>query len=214
MKHIALLLAILIFAFSAISCGDLTYYADTGWRCPREEFSNKYYDPITAKIVAVAEAHDLDLIMERSTVASDHFVVLLYDNVFTFRVDMISEELWGTCEFKFYFLNSDEAKLWDYNAQKKYIDFAYEVTSLIAYGVDENIYENAFKSCISNGRKTFEAELHFDAMTGDEKYGLVLCDAEYDGNHIIKSSQDGVLKGNYYYFMGFIGGDIDSNLAS
>ena len=53
MKHIALFLAIVIFALSLVSCSDLTYYKGAGWTCKQEDFYNNHYEPTREKVVEV-----------------------------------------------------------------------------------------------------------------------------------------------------------------
>ena len=87
MKHLALFLAIVIFALSLVSCDNLTYYKGAGWSCPQEEFLDRYYDPIANKIMEISKKHDIKGVLEGTDVADDHFVLFVYDANFTARFD-------------------------------------------------------------------------------------------------------------------------------
>ena len=200
MKHIALLLAIIIFALSAVSCGDLTYYKDAQWDCPQEEFYDRYHEPVEAKIMQVIEASGVEVKHFVEAVDDDAFRFVFQNDTFVCLIYFYCEELWGHCNVNMYFYGEDEGQLRDYDAQKKYLDLVNEVTHLIAYKIDPelNMYENAYNSCIENNVNTFEKEIHYDAMTGVSKYGVVIDSDKY--------AEHG--RNNYYYFEGLLRGDL------
>jgi hypothetical protein len=210
MKHIALLLAILIFALSSVSCGDLTYYKDSGWYCPQEEFHDRYYEPVVEKMTQIATKHGIEFYNGGTkSVADDHFMLWISNEEFTCKFYFTCEERWGKFEAKMNFYGTNASQLGDYNAQKKYVDFLNEFTYTVAYVVDAstNIYEEAYNHCVANSTKNFEKEWHYDDMTDGSKYGLEL-ESE---NGIKEETEWGC---NYYYFEGFIGSNLDVSLAS
>ena len=210
MKHIALLLAILIFAFSAISCGDLTYYKDSGWYCPQEEFHDRYYEPIVATMTQIATKHGITFNNGGSKSGSDdHFMLWISNKEFTCRFDFSCEERWGNFKAKMNFYGTDENQLTNYEAQKKYVDFLNEFTVTVAYVVDSevNIYEDAYNYCIQNSIKSYEKEWHYDDMTDGSRYGL-----ELESDNGMRESAEWPC--NFYYFEGFIGANLDVALAA
>ena len=216
MKHIALLLAILIFAFSAISCGDLTYYKGAGWSCTQEEFLDKYYDSVSAKILEIAERHDIRAVLEGTDVTDDHFILFLYDASFTARFDFMCEELWGKCTADLHFYGKDESELSDYNAQKKYIDFFNEFAALFAYDVELDTckYEDAFNFSMEQGGKIYETQIHYDAMTRGAGYSVQFGVDENVGSHTLRNRSSDTFKCNCYRFYGLLDGDLANILAS
>lgn len=211
MKHIALLLAILIFAFSAISCGDLTYYKDAGWNGPREEFHQKYHEPISAKIQAVAQKYELDLRWRSRCIEDDGFSITMYDDAFECRLDFISEQLWATYTAQMWFFGDDEGSLGNYSAQKKYVDYTNEIVQLFAYGVDNtvNIFETSYNECVENGKTSYSKRIHSDSMLGELRYGVSMYNSEYIGYHPKKEA-----KCNAYYFKGLLNGNVDFTVAN
>ena len=206
MKHIALLLAIIIFALSAVSCGDLTYYKDANWYCTEEDFYDQYCVPMTEKILQLAEEKGCYKNHYTKHDGNGEFLLVVYDGLSVCIMYFYGHEYWGKCITQMHFLGTDESELNNYEAQKKYLDLYNEITNLFAYGIDEetNIYDDAYNSCVEGGNGTFENELHYDAMCGYVKYGV-----EFGSN---KYSED--RKTNFYYFEGFLKGDLESVLAN
>ena len=164
MKHIALFLALVIFALSLVSCGDLTYYKDAGWSCTHEEFLEKYYDPIGAEIMEIAEKHEIAAKLSGTDIMDDVFVLFVYNSTFTARFTFLCEELWGKCSIDLHFYGSDESQLNDYSVQKKYVDFLNEVVSTLAYDIESNTckFEDSFNYCLDPlSRNTLELRYCF-----------------------------------------------------
>lgn len=216
MKHIALFLAIIIFALSLASCSNLTYYKGAGWSCPQEEFLDRYYDPISNKIMEISKKHEIKAIIEGTDVMDDHFVLFVYDAHFTARFDFSCEELWGVMTADFHFYGANESDLHNYELQRKYVNFLNEVASLFAYDVEEDTckYEEAFNYCIENDVKVREIKLHDDAMTKGAEYRVSIDVNENVGNHTLRNKTGEAFDCNCYHFRGLLSGDLDSILAS
>ena len=212
MKHIALILAVVIFAFSFASCGDLTYYQNTGWRSVQENFYGDYYTPVFEKINEIAVGCDIDALCDGVYVTDDQFVVTVCDEKFVCRIGFVCEELWGVLNIQMYFFGNDEEKLADYSEYEKYINFADEISYFFAYDVDENIFEEISKYCIENDKTEVEKELHHDSMTGGIRYGMNLGSKEYTkiyNDYVVNSINAEQRKCNYYYFRGFLSENMD-----
>ena len=216
MKHLALFLAIVIFALSLVSCDNLTYYKGAGWSCPQEEFLDRYYDPIANKIMEISKKHDINGVLEGTDVADDHFVLFVYDANFTARFDFSCEELWGVITADFHFYGTDESQLQDFELQRKYVNFLNEVASLFAYDVEEDTckYEEAFNYCIENDKQEREVKLHDDAMTKGVEYRVRIGVDENVGNHTLRNKTGEAFICNCYHFRGLLSGDLDAILAS
>ena len=218
MKHIALFLAVVIFALSLVSCSDLTYYKGAGWTCKQEEFYATHYEPTREKIIEVAKEHGIDLAWCGGTdVLDDHFLLIAIDEKFTAYFNFSCEELWGRITVDYYFFGSDESELTDYNLQKKYIDFLNDIVCLFAYDMyeEENVFDAAYNLCIQDSKNSYEKVLVNDRMTGGVSYGLSLgYEGTFNSNHTSKprDNEDNytvTLKCNYFYFEGLVDSGFD-----
>lgn len=221
MKHIALFLALVIFALSLASCSDLTYYKGAGWSCSQSEFYATHYEPTREKIIEVAAEHGIELACGGTDVYDDCFMLVAFDKNFTSYFYFNCEELWGRIEVRYYFLGSDESDLADYDLQKKYIDFLNDIVCLFAYDMyeEENVFDAAYNLCVSEGKTSYEKEKVKDNMTGGVSYKLVLgAEESLNVNHTYrKKTGEGyyeTFKCNYFYFEGLVDGGFDGVHAS
>ena len=218
MKHIALFLAIVIFALSLVSCSDLTYYKGAGWTCKQEDFYDNHYEPTREKVVEVAKEHGIDLAWcGGAHPMDDHFVVVAFDKNFTVYFNFSCEELWGKITVDYYFFGSEGVELTDYEAQKKYIEFLTDIVSIFAYDVyeEDNIFDAAYNLCAQESKTSYEKVLVNDKMTGGVSYGVILgFEKEFNSNHTTRpkdteGSNTVTLKSNYFYFEGLVDGGFD-----
>lgn len=217
MKHIALFLAVVIFALSLVSCSELTYYKGAEWTCTQEAFYESHYEPTRLKIIEVANAHGIDLEWcGGAHPVDDHFVIVAFDNNFTAYFNFSCEELWGRITVDYYFYGSDEVERTDYAAQKKYIEFLNDIVCTFAYDMnaEDNVFDAAYNLCVQNETTSYEKVLVKDHMTGGVSYGTILdYEREFNVNHTSKQSlaEGGIvnLECNYFYFKGLIDSRFD-----
>jgi hypothetical protein len=215
MKHIALFLAIIIFALSLASCSNLNYYKGAGWSCSQEEFLEKYYDPIGAEIMEIAEKHEIKAVIGGTNIMDDIFVLFVYDASFTARCTFFCEELWCNFTIDLHYYGSDESQLNDYSVQKKYVDFLNEVVSTFAYDIESDTckFEDSFNYCLENEVEEHKTQIQYDAMTGGTLYSVSLGVDENVGNHTLRNKTGEAFMCNCYHFQGLLSGDLDNILA-
>ena len=214
MKRIALFLALVILVLSLASCGVSTYYRGAGWDCPQEEFYDRYYSATGAKLVSVAAEHGITAYLEGTDVEDDHFLLVVYDDMFTCYFNFSCEELWGKVTADMYFYGENADQLNDYSLQQKYVDFVNHVMQLIAYDMnfETNVFEDAFNNCMTNSALSYEKMFRDDYMIGEVKYGFTLNLEREIGNHTAKTEK-GTWKYNYYYFEGLLNGNLSEIVA-
>ena len=214
MKRIALFLALVILVLSLASCGVSTYYRGAGWDCPQEEFYDRYYAATGAKLLSVATEHGITACLEGTDVEDDHFLLVIYDGMFTCYFNFTCEELWGKVTADMYFYGENEEQLKDYSLQQKYTEFVNHVMQLFAYDMsfETNVFEDAYTSCQTNSALSYEKTLENDNMVGEVKYGLTLNLEREIGNHTFKKEK-GTWKYNYYYFEGLLNGNLSEIVA-
>ena len=211
MKHTALILAVLIFAFSLVSCSDLNYYKGTGWDCSQEEFYANHYDTTKAKLKELATENGIDIVLESADLSDDHFMIVVYDDKFTCYFNFNCEELWGTVSADLYFYGSDESELNDYAAQKKYVDYLNAVLCNFAYDMntETNVFESSYNYCTAEVR-SYEKVLVRDAMTGGVAYGVKLDTERNVINHTLRGDKGFAYKCNLYHYKGLLDGSFDN----
>lgn len=216
MKHIALILAVVIFAFSFASCGDLTYYAESDWEYSAEEFYGEPFDKIGANMLAISEKHGLSLYQSIKRQNDNDAYIVMCDLNATYMFNFGCEDLWCSFKADMYFFGESEDALADYSAQSKYVDFLNEVTQLLTYGygAETNAYKDSFDYCMENGVETVENEKHFDAMLGDLIYGVDLNVEGQGYRKNLSGNRESELKCNFYHLDGLIKGDFEAGLAS
>ena len=216
MKHIALVLAVVIFAFSFASCGDLTYYAESDWEYSSEDFFGEPFEKINSKILAISEKYGLSLYQGKYCIDESSTWILMCDSNATFMLKFRCEDLWCSFGADMYFFGESEDALADYSAQSKYVDFLNEVTQLLTYGygAETNAYKDSFDYCMENGVETVEHEKHFDAMLGDLIYGVDLNVEGQGYRKNLSGNRESELKCNFYHLDGLIKGDFEAGLAS
>lgn len=216
MKHIALFLAVVIFALSLVSCSELTYYKGAEWTCTQEAFYESHYEPTRLKIIEVANAHGIDMECGGTDVFDDHFMLVAFDKNFTVYFNFSCEELWGRITVDYYFLGSDESELTDYNAQKTYIDFLNDIVCTFAYDMnaEDNVFDAAYNLCVQDEITSYEKVLVKDRMTGGSSYRISLgvekqLNIYHTGRKKVGDEIVVPLKCNYFYFEGLVDSSFD-----
>lgn len=216
MKHIALVLAVVIFAFSFASCGDLTYYAESDWEYSSEEFFGEPFENINSKILDISEKYGFEFCNTIYYENDSCKCILIYDDVVSFIIKFDCEDLWCVCEIEIFFFGEDENDLADYEKQKKYIDFINDVKNTLVYNYENqsNLFKESFEYCVANEVESYDSEHHFDAMVGELTYGVLLNTNEYGYRYKFRGSVYDGKACNYYHFRGLLRGDFEAGLAS
>ena len=215
MKHIALFLAVVIFALSLVSCGNLNYFYGSEWKYTAEEFYNGPFDKVKEKIVEISKECGLDLYNFTSRTDDSNAAIWLSDEQATFVFRFRCDNYWCSIETEMFFFGNGEEDLLNYDAQKTYIDFANKVTHTLVYDADPNLnaYKHSFDYCVENNESSYDGEKHYDALLGDLTYGVKVKVENYGYRKNLNGNLEFDAKCNIYHLEGLLSGEFVDSLA-
>ena len=197
MKKIILLLISLLQILSLISCQP-SYSEKCGWYCDNETFENQYITFCNDEIVRLMDKYCLTgtFVYEEainydgdSDLAYNFYI---YCEDYTVRIHIANT---ARGEVGFYnlqlFYYGDDRLNENYDDIKSVVEFANEITNIIAYdtSTEENEFEKLYYEALSSDKQYASNSYHFDQSVGNVGY-------------YVKVGKDaGGLSAGYYYML-------------
>ncbi len=219
MRYIALIVLIIALIFSFLLYEDVSYYEGSEWNCSEEEFREKYVDLIDTKVCNLKEKYNLvcEYKIETPPDSSGCIIkVTLFDETFTMDFVFGCKTRYGYYLANLYFYGNGEDDLTNYDAQKVYVDFLWELTDLVAYDINSetNIFEDSFNYCMQNNVEGFNENIHFDSLVGYIEYGVGLKCEHYGYFYKLEGNSDLEIQSNVYSYKGLLKGTLENELKS
>ena len=229
LKIISFILMLIIWPLSGIGI-DEDYYLGAEWHCPDGEFRNSCFDSLNSTIEQLAEKHGLNATQEIKKANDNGFVFILYNEEFYCMLRFYSHEDGnnflddlgidyddkstpfgflkhldrGRYQAEMYFFSDSSEVLYDYNAQKKYVEFLDEITYLAAYDInEESIFKDSFNECITTSQNSTSKTMYEDDLVGTLGSVLILNRENYRTtiNQSAKCNRyafEALMKGSFY----------------
>ena len=194
MKKICLVLLPLIIIFTMTSCvHDVVYFLDSlysqisseddyikssNWNCTNEEFVEEYIEYYNSKIEELKAFYGIECLEIVKMLEHDNDIIYIkqfYNDEVTIEVLFANRGLYGDYWVELYYFSENIDDLNNYEKQKKYVDFANDLTNAVAFDTkaDGNHFEQLYMQCKEQtdpGGKGITDLYHFDEFVGDVGY--------------------------------------------
>ena len=198
--------------YSQISSED-DYIKSSNWNCTNEEFVEEYVEYYNSKIEELKAFYGIECLEIVKMQEHDNHIIYIkqfYNDEVTIEVLFANRSgLYGDYWVELYYFSENIDDLNNYEKQKKYVDFANDLTNAVAFDTktDKNHFEALYFECLNQTKIDFQAAsniYHFDQIVGDVGYGVAVHSDSYDYYHKIEKNENYDFLSNRFTFNGIL----------